>query len=71
MTLQRKSVYVNDRLVGEASSWAEVHTLIRIRGLSFISEPVAAEGPLAFYVSGRPPAQKSLRSPNTRKDGDL
>jgi hypothetical protein len=67
VTLQRKSVYVNDRLVGEASSWAEVHTLIRTRGLAFISEPAAAEGPLAFYISSRPSLQRSSMRPNRAK----
>jgi hypothetical protein len=71
VTPQRKSVYVNDRLVGEASSWAEVHTLIRIQRLSFISKPAAAEGPLAFYISGRPPPQRSSMTPNHRKGGEL
>jgi hypothetical protein len=63
--LQRKPVYVNERLIGEASSWAEVHTLLR--GLSFMSEPGAAEGPLAFYISGRPAQQRSSMSPTRGK----
>jgi hypothetical protein len=71
VTLQRKSVYVNDRLVGEASSWAEVRTLIEICGLSFINKPGAAEGPLAFYISGRPPQQRSSISPGGREGSHL
>lgn len=68
---KRKSVYVNDRLIGEASSWTEVHALMRIRGLAFISEPGAAEGPFGFYISGRPPPQRSWTSPNRQKRSDL
>jgi hypothetical protein len=59
MALQRKKVYVNDRLIGEASSWAEIHELFRTRGLSFLSMPDAAEGPLAFFICARPPLERA------------
>ena len=67
VTLPRKSVYVNDRLIGEASSWAEVHKLFRIRGLSFLSMPDAAEGPLAFFICARLPLQRSPNSGMSNK----
>ena len=50
--MQRKKVYLNDRLVGEASTWSEVHELLRAQGITFLATPGAAEGPTAFYVSG-------------------
>jgi len=48
----KKNVYVNDRLIGEARTWTEVHALIRRRGLLFMGKPGAAEGPSGFYISG-------------------
>jgi len=47
-----KKVYVNDMLIGEASTWAEVYRLLGVEGVSFMSKPGAAEGPTAFYLSG-------------------
>jgi hypothetical protein len=47
-----KKVYVNDVLVGEASTWAEVYRLLGLQGVHFMGKPGAAEGPSAFYLSG-------------------
>jgi hypothetical protein len=52
MTLLRKTVYVNDVPVGEASTWREVHLLLRARGISFLGQPGAAEGPTGFFLQG-------------------
>lgn len=50
--MQKKKVYVNDQLIGEARTWGEVHALIRTKGLLFLNQPGAAEGPSGFYISG-------------------
>src|SRR5689334_2936576 len=50
--MQIKKVYVNDVLVGQASTWAEVHRLLGLQGVHFMGKPGAAEGPGAFYLSG-------------------
>jgi len=50
--MKRKNVYVNDRLIGEASSWPEVRELLKAQGIRFLAKPGVAEGPSAFYVSG-------------------
>ncbi len=50
--MRRKAVYVNDRLIGEAWTWAEVYALIRAGGIVFLDRPGAAEGPSGFYISG-------------------
>ncbi len=47
-----KKVYVNDVLIGQASTWAEVHRLLGAKGVHFMGKPGAAEGPTAFYLSG-------------------
>jgi hypothetical protein len=47
-----KKVYVNDVLIGQASTWAEVYQLLGVEGVRFMGKPGAAEGPSAFYVSG-------------------
>ncbi|MGH7123201.1 MAG: hypothetical protein ACREFI_02430 [Stellaceae bacterium] len=59
-----KKVYVNDVLVGEASTWAEVHRLLGLQGVHFMGKPGAAEGPGAFYLSGSVsrPLEKRARS---------
>jgi hypothetical protein len=50
--MQRKKVYVNDQLIGEARTWSQVHALIKAQSLVFVGKPGAAEGPSGFYVSG-------------------
>lgn len=50
--MQVKKVYVNDVLVGQACTWAEVHRLLGLQGVHFMGKPGAAEGPSAFYLSG-------------------
>lgn len=40
-----KKVYVNDTLVGEASTWAEVWKLVKAKNVQFVGKPGAAEGP--------------------------
>ena len=52
LQMQKKKVYVNDQLIGEARTWGEVHALIRKQGLLFLNKPGAAEGPSGFYISG-------------------
>jgi hypothetical protein len=47
-----KKVYVNDVLIGQASTWAEVYRLLGAQGVHFMGKPGAAEGPSAFYLSG-------------------
>jgi hypothetical protein len=50
--MQKKKVYINDQLIGEARTWGEVHALIEAQGLLFLGKLGAAEGPTGFYVSG-------------------
>jgi len=50
--LQRKKVYLNDIMIGEAHTWAEVRELLRAIGVVFKDPPGMAEGPTGFYVSG-------------------
>jgi hypothetical protein len=52
--MQRKNVYIDDCLIGEAATWGEVHTLMKSRGIFFINRPSGAEGPSGFYVTGLP-----------------
>ncbi len=52
--MQRKHVYIDDCLIGQAATWAEVHTLAKARGIFFINGPRGAEGPTAFYLTGTP-----------------
>lgn len=47
-----KKVYLNDALIGEASSWAEVHRLPKAKRVVFAGKPGMAEGPTGFYVNG-------------------
>src|SRR5215469_10351712 len=47
-----KKVYVNDVLLGQASTWTEVYRLLASQGVHFMGKPGAAEGPTAFYLSG-------------------
>jgi len=50
--MQRKRVYIDDCLIGEAATWFEVHALMRAQGLLFINAPRGAEGPCGFYLTG-------------------
>ena len=50
--MQVKKVYVNDVLIGQASTWTEVYRLLDVQGVHFMGKPGAAEGPGAFYLSG-------------------
>jgi hypothetical protein len=50
--MQVKNVFVNDALVGEASTWSEVYQLLRVKGVRFIGEAGVAEGPTAFFLNG-------------------
>lgn len=47
-----KKVYVNDALVGEASTWSEVYRLLQAKGVRFLGEAGVAEGPTAFFLNG-------------------
>ena len=50
--MQRKQVFINNRLVGEASAWTDVFALIGAQGLTSLNKLAAIEGPPGFYVSG-------------------
>ena len=52
MTLQCKTVHVNDVPVGQASTWDEVYELLKARGIWFLAKPGAAEGPTGFFLYG-------------------
>ena len=52
MTLLRKTVHVNDVPIGEASTWSEVRTLLKAKGISFLGRPGTAEGPTGFFLQG-------------------
>ena len=52
--MQRKKVFIDDCLIGEAATWAEVYTLMKSRRIFFINRPRGAEGPSGFYVTGTP-----------------
>jgi hypothetical protein len=47
-----KKVYLNDAMIGEASSWTEVHELLKAKRVVFAGKPSTAEGPTCFYVNG-------------------
>ena len=49
--MQRKKVYIDDCLIGEAATWGEVRELTKARGIIFIGGARGAEGPSAFYVT--------------------
>ena len=65
--MQRKKVYVNDQLVGEASTWTEVYALIKANGLTFLGGPGAAEGPSGFYISGALGRRKPILRESARR----
>ena len=50
--MQRKNVFIDDCLIGEAVTWGEVHALMKSRGIFFINGPRGAEGPSGFYLAG-------------------
>ena len=52
--MQRKKVYIDDCLIGEAATWREVHALTKAQGLLFINGPRGAEGPSGFYLAAAP-----------------
>jgi hypothetical protein len=52
--MQRKKVFIDDCLIGEAATWREVHALTNARGILFINGPRGAEGPSGFYLTGTP-----------------
>ena len=59
--IPRKTVYLNEIAIGQASTWTEVYALLRAKGVRFIGRPGAAEGPTGFYVHAslvRPIAQE-------------
>jgi len=47
-----KQVYVNDAIIGEAQTWADVERLLRERDVQFEVKPRAVEGPAAFILHG-------------------
>ena len=52
MVVPPKNVYVNDVLIGQASTWAEVNALLRAKKIVFVGRPGSAEGPTAFFIFG-------------------
>jgi hypothetical protein len=52
--LIQKQVFIDDCLIGDASTWVEVRLLLSARGISFISGARAVEGPSGFYLSAKP-----------------
>jgi hypothetical protein len=52
MTVQDKTVYVSDVPIGQASTWDEVHVLLRAKGIWFLGKPAGAEGPTGFFLEG-------------------
>ena len=47
-----KRVYVNDAVIGEAQTWADVDRLLQEKDVWFDGQRRAAEGPTAFYLNG-------------------
>jgi hypothetical protein len=52
MTTPRKTVHVGDVPIGQASTWDEVRTLLKAKGILFIGQPCGAEGPTGFFLEG-------------------
>lgn len=59
--MRRKEIYVNDQLVGEARSWKEVYALLQSKGISFLGQPGAAEGPSGFFLNGQSARSAAVR----------
>jgi len=66
--MQRKTVFVNDMPIGEASTWTEADALLAANGILFTAKPGKAEGPTGFYVSGVTTESRSLRQRAERRD---
>ena len=62
--MQRKKVYIDDCLIGEAATWREVHALTKAQGLLFINGPRGAEGPTGFYLAAAPVERSAIRVRN-------
>jgi len=62
-----KKVYVNDVLIGQASTWAEVYRLLGVQGVHFMGKPGAAEGPSAL---GGNPGRNGARGDAARLQQD-
>jgi hypothetical protein len=60
MGMQRKKVYIDDYLIGEAATWREVHALTKAQGLFFIKAPRVAEGPSWFYLAAAPVERSAI-----------
>ena len=50
--MRMKQVYVNDAIIGEAQTWADVDRLLREKDVQFEVKPRAVEGPAAFNLHG-------------------
>ena len=66
--MQRKKVYIDDCLIGEAATWREVHALTKAQGLFFINGPRGAEGPSGFYLAAVPVDRSTIRLRNPAVD---
>jgi len=66
--MQRKTVFVNDVPIGEASTWKEAEALLSANRILFTSKPGKAEGPTGFYISGVTAEPRSARQRAERRD---
>ena len=59
--MQRKNVFIDDCLIGQAATWQEVQELTKARGICFIGGPQGAEGPSGFYLTAAKRPATGLR----------
>jgi hypothetical protein len=50
--LHEKTIYVNCRPIGRASTWVQVHALLGVKGVHFVDPPTRIEGRDGFYLQG-------------------
>jgi hypothetical protein len=50
--MRLKIVYVNDKPIGKAATWAQANALLAIKGVHFSETPKRVEGPQGFYMQG-------------------
>jgi hypothetical protein len=55
------TVHVSDVPIGQASTWDEVHALLRAKGIWFLGKPGAAEGLTGFFLQGTGTRQSQER----------
>jgi hypothetical protein len=47
-----KMVHLNDAVIGEVRSWAEVHKLLKAKRIALAGKPNMVEGPTGFHIKG-------------------